>query len=164
MILNYLLASGWTPEQIIRTGATLTVALLALAGAVLGLERLLKRADGERAAIYAPLGDLMDGPEDLPPLPQRVPGEQVGDDTLAMVADDCPGCTEVDADAMADLEHLTDAELDQIADEFVTVIKHLIGYAEAEAEDARNAMQHAIHPVGRDRFFAEVEDYLKEQS
>jgi len=89
MILNYLLASGWTHAEIIRTGATLTVALLALAGAVLGLERLLKRADAERAAVLVPFASMLKHAEggEMPPLPQCIPGKTLdehGDEAIAM--------------------------------------------------------------------------------
>lgn len=155
MIIDYLLANGWTPEDILSVGATLTVALLAIAGAVVGLERLLKRADEERAATYAPLDDLMDGPE------------QVGDDTLAMVAEDRDATDMWDSFEEANVHgiHVHDpADLDALADHIAGIVRDVVATCEADAEDARNAMQYAIHPVGRERFHAEVEAYLKEQA
>lgn len=56
------------------------------------------------------------------------------------------------------------ADLDALADHIAGIVRDVVATCEADAEDARNAMQYAIHPVGRERFHAEVESFLKEQS
>lgn len=102
-----------------------------------------RREHNERKAMRAAVAE-----------PETTVDEHADEMTAALGydLDSCPTC---DRDP---------ADLDALADHIAGIVRDVVATCEADAEDARNAMQYAIHPVGRERFHAEVESFLKEQS